>query len=66
MIIELLNSNMEVLVFSVLFLIIGFFVSREIYCWYFKINERNEILKKNQSILSEILYELKNKNTNER
>lgn len=57
---QLITSNAQILTFSVLFLIIGFFLSREIYCWYFKINERNEILRKNQELLIKILNKLNN------
>ena len=66
MITQLIIDNGTVLAFSVLFFIAVFFISREIYCWYFKINESNDLLRKNNQILSEMLYEIKNKKTNER
>jgi hypothetical protein len=50
------------LIISVLSVVLFLFlICREIVCWYYKINERNEILREQNEILKNIYKEMKNK-----
>ena len=55
--------NQEILlIISVLVVVLFLFlICREIVCWYYKINERNEILREQNEILKNIYKEMKNK-----
>mgnify|MGYP000265313528 CR=1 FL=1 len=55
--------NQEILlIISVLVVVLFLFlICREIVCWYYKINERNEILREQNVILKNIYKEMKNK-----
>jgi hypothetical protein len=55
--------NQEILlIISVLVVVLFLFlICREIVCWYYKINERNEILREQNVILKNIYKKMKNK-----
>ncbi|MGK0326241.1 MAG: hypothetical protein ACJA1D_001592 [Polaribacter sp.] len=55
--------NREILlILSVISVVLFLFlICREIVCWYYKINERNEILREQNEILKNIYKEMKNK-----
>jgi hypothetical protein len=52
-----INTSILLLFLALAFIVFLFFVTRELWCWYFKINERISIDK-------EILEELRVKNHN--
>jgi sensor domain CHASE-containing protein len=55
------TGQLTVLIISLLVAIAFFILIREIVCWYYKINERNEILREQNEILKNIYKEMKNK-----
>lgn len=45
-------NNLSYLLFGFLIILGIFLLGREIYCWYFKINERVSLLEENNELLS--------------
>jgi uncharacterized membrane protein (DUF106 family) len=55
------TGQLIVLIISLIVAIAFFILIRELVCWYYKINERNEILREQNEILKNIYKEMKNK-----
>ena len=62
-IMELLTNKVFLAILLVIFIAM-FFIMREVYCWYFKLNKIVDLLEKNQQIEKEtnrLLDQLNNK-----
>ena len=46
---------MEYLILSLLIAIVVFIITREFWCWYFKINERRDLLKEQNDLLKNLI-----------
>ena len=54
-----MNCNYETTIFLCIAIPIAIFLAlREFNCWYWKMNERNELLRRNNQLLSAILLKM--------